>query len=83
MSSLKEKIEKIKNLEAEKNSLLLEMDELKKIADAKAVALEGEVANLRDDVKLLKMVIGQEQVSPTQQVKIGEAPSVLREILSH
>ncbi len=35
MSSLQNTIEKIKNLEAEKKSLLSEIDELKKMADAK------------------------------------------------
>jgi uncharacterized protein (UPF0335 family) len=59
MSSLKETIKKIKNLEAEKKSLLLEIDELKKVADAKANALEIEVAKLRDDVKSLKVLMGQ------------------------
>ena len=54
MSSLKNTIEKIKNLEDEKKSLLLEIGELQKTADAKATALESEVGALRDEIKALK-----------------------------
>ena len=60
MSSLKDTIGKIKNLEAEKKNLLLEIEELKKIADAKANALESEITKLRDDVKSLKILMGQD-----------------------
>jgi hypothetical protein len=63
MSSLQNTIEKIKNLEAEKKSLLLEIEELKKIANAKASALECEVASLREEAKTLKTLMGQEQPS--------------------
>ena len=42
-SSLKTTIEKIKALESEKKNLLGEMEGLKKMADAKAVALETEI----------------------------------------
>jgi predicted nucleic acid-binding Zn-ribbon protein len=63
MSSLHKTIERIKNLEAEKQSLLLEMDELKKMADAKASALETELASLREEVKTLKILMGQEPPS--------------------
>ena len=61
MSSLKDTIEKIKNLEAEKKNLLLEIEELKKMADAKATALESEIAALREEAKSLKTLMGQEQ----------------------
>jgi hypothetical protein len=57
MCSLKITIEKIKNLEAEKKNLLLEIEGLKKTADAKAIALESEVGTLRDEVKSLKVLI--------------------------
>jgi len=66
MSSLHKTIERIKNLEAEKQSLLLELDELKKMADAKASALETELASLREEVKALKTLMGQEQPSVNQ-----------------
>ena len=56
-SSLKITIEKIKALETEKKSLLTEIDDLKKIADAKALALESEVGLLRNEVKSLKVLV--------------------------
>jgi uncharacterized protein (UPF0335 family) len=59
-SSLKNTIEKIKTLEAEKKNLLAEIEGLKKIADAKAVTLESEVGALRDEVKSLKTLVGPE-----------------------
>lgn len=68
MSSLQNTIEKIKNLEAEKKSLLAEIDELKKMADAKASALETEVASLREEAKTLKTLMGQEQLSQQPSV---------------
>jgi uncharacterized protein (UPF0335 family) len=66
MSILKDTIEKIKNLEAEKKNLLLEIEELKKRADAKATNLESEVAALREEAKSLKLLIGHEQPSVNQ-----------------
>ncbi len=56
--SLKATFEKIKNLEVEKKNLLVEIEELKKIADAKAITLEKEVGALRDEVKSLKTLVG-------------------------
>ena len=60
ISSLKNTIEKIKTLEAEKKNLLVEIEGLKKIVDSKAVSLEIEVGALRDEVKSLKTVVGPE-----------------------
>ncbi len=57
MSGLKDTIEKIKNLENEKKNLLLEIAELKKMADVKATALESEVGALRDEIKSLKLLM--------------------------
>ena len=65
MSGLKETMEKIKTLEAEKKNLLLEIDGLKKAAEAKAVALEKEVAILREDAKSLKLLIVQGREAPS------------------
>jgi hypothetical protein len=67
VSSLKNTIEKIKTLEAEKKSLLVEIEGLKKIVDARAVALESEVGTLRDEVKSLKTLVGPE---PSAQSKM-------------
>ncbi len=58
MSSLKGIVEKIRSLETERNSLLLEIDELKKMADSKARALESEVSMLREEVKSLRILLG-------------------------
>jgi len=63
MSSLKGRIEKIKNLEAEKKKLLLEIAELQKVADAKTAALESEVSILRDEIKSLKILMGESKPS--------------------
>ena len=57
MSSLKETVEKIKSLEAEKKNLLAEIGELKKLADSKAASLENEVASLREEAKALKTLM--------------------------
>jgi len=58
MSSLKSVIERFRTLESERNSLLLEIDELKKMADTKAKALESEVSMLREELKSLKVLLG-------------------------
>lgn len=72
MSSLKETIEKIKNLEAEKKNLLSEIDSLKKMAETKAMTLETEIASLREDAKSLKILMAQGQESPNaNQLKIS------------
>jgi hypothetical protein len=55
--SLKATIEKIKNLEAEKINLQVEIETLKKMVDAKAATLESEVGALRDEVKSLKILV--------------------------
>ncbi len=62
--SLKSTIERINNLEVEKKNLLLEIQSLRKLADAKADALESEVVALRDEVKSLKILIGAPQPAP-------------------
>jgi hypothetical protein len=72
VSTLKVTIEKIKTLEAEKKNLLLEIDELKKIADTKATTLENEVGALRDEVKSLKVLINgsEPNVPPANPIKL-------------
>lgn len=61
MSSLQNTIEKIKALEAEKKELQEEIEELKKMADAKAASLETEIASLREEAQTLKTLMGQVQ----------------------
>lgn len=70
MSSLQITIEKIKKLEAEKKELTEEIDELKKLADAKAAALENEIASLREEASALKTLVGQAQAAATPSVDL-------------
>jgi hypothetical protein len=60
MSSIKSTVEQIRALEAERGNLLLEIDELKKMADTKAKALESEINMLRDEVKELRLLLSGE-----------------------
>jgi hypothetical protein len=71
MSSLKGTIEKIRSLESERKNILLEIDELKKMADSKAKALESEVSMLREEVKSLRILLNGEEPEPeiTSSVK--------------
>jgi hypothetical protein len=64
MSSFKETVEKIRALEAEKKNLLLEIEELKRMADTKATTLESEIDMLRDEVKSLKVLLRGEEPEP-------------------
>jgi regulator of replication initiation timing len=58
MSSFKNVVDKLKGLETERRNLLLEIEELKKMADSKAKALENEVSMLREEVKSLRVLLG-------------------------
>ena len=70
--SLKLTIEKIRSLETEKKNLLAEIEALKKTADAKAVALETEVVQLREEVKSVRILLNNPEPSkePVQTNKI-------------
>jgi hypothetical protein len=57
VSSIKSTIEGVRALEAERKDLLLEIEELKKMADVKAKALESEISLLRDEVKELRVLV--------------------------
>jgi len=70
-SNLKNTFEKIKALETEKKNLLVEIEGLKKMADAKAIALETEVGALRNEVKSLKIMMnGPESSSTPTKIQI-------------
>jgi len=60
MNGIKNTVEQIRSLEAERGNLLLEIEELKKMADAKAKALESEINMLRDEVKELRLLLSGE-----------------------
>ena len=63
MSSFKSTIERIKALESERKNLMLEIEELKRMADAKAKALESEITMLRDEVKSLRILLSGEEMN--------------------
>jgi len=54
MNSVKDTIEGLKNLEAEKLRLIAEVEELKKIAEARSNVLVNEIADLREQANSLK-----------------------------
>jgi uncharacterized protein YlxW (UPF0749 family) len=62
MSSFKSTIERIRALETERKNLLLEIEELKRMADAKAKALESEINMLRDEVRSLRVLLSGEEI---------------------
>jgi uncharacterized protein (UPF0335 family) len=68
--SLKNTIEKIKALEAEKRNLQMEMEDLKKIADVKVATLESEVCTLRDEVKSLKILVSGTEPPTSNEIQI-------------
>jgi regulator of replication initiation timing len=71
MSNFKSVVEQLRNLENERKNLLLEIVELKKMADSKSKALESEVGMLREEVKSLRVLLGAEEpaVEEDQQQK--------------
>jgi len=69
MSHLKKVLEKIRTLENERKNLLLEIEELKKMADSKAKALENEISMLREEVKSLRVLLGAEEPEPAFEQK--------------
>ncbi|MGQ9530546.1 MAG: hypothetical protein ACUVQX_03170 [Candidatus Bathycorpusculaceae bacterium] len=69
MSNLKSLVERIKALENERKNLLLEVEELRKMADAKAKALESEISMLREEVKSLRVLLGAEETEPEVEKK--------------
>jgi uncharacterized protein YlxW (UPF0749 family) len=62
MSNLRGVVEKLKSLETERRNLLLEIEELKKMAESKTRALESEIGMLREEVKSLRVLLGAEEI---------------------
>jgi hypothetical protein len=58
MQTLKNLREKIKTLETERANLMVEIGNLKKMAESKVDALESEVSMLKEEVDSLKDVLG-------------------------
>ena len=71
MSNFKSVVERLRALENDRRNLLLEIEELKKMADSKAKVLESEVGMLREEVKSLRVLLGAEEpaVDEEQQQK--------------
>jgi uncharacterized protein YlxW (UPF0749 family) len=64
LSDIKSVVERLRNLENERKNLMLAVDELKKMADSKATALESEVNMLREEVRSLRLLLGAEEDDP-------------------
>jgi regulator of replication initiation timing len=58
MESLRNLRERIRTLEAERGNLMMEIEKLKKVAESRVDALEGEVSMLREEVKSLRDLLG-------------------------
>jgi len=58
MQTLRNLREKIEKLESEKADFLAEIEELRKMGEERASALETEVATLRKEVKSMKTLLG-------------------------
>jgi uncharacterized protein (UPF0335 family) len=61
MSNSNSVIERIRSLETERKNLMLEIEELKKMADSKTKALESEIGILREEVKSLRVLLGTDE----------------------
>ena len=60
MSNTKDTVIKVRNLEEEKQNLLAQFEELKKLAEMKSMTLENEISAIKDQIESLKAVMGQE-----------------------
>jgi|GEM_PF-1247425 len=69
MSNFKTVVEKLRTLENERKNLLLEIEELKKMADSRAKALESEVTMLKEEVKSLRVLLGADEPEPDPSQK--------------
>jgi hypothetical protein len=71
VGSTQDIIDKIRTLETEKKSLFIEIEELKKAADVKASALESEVSALRDEMRLLTIMMNVSDAHTSSKMKSG------------
>jgi regulator of replication initiation timing/predicted RNA-binding Zn-ribbon protein involved in translation (DUF1610 family) len=58
MQTLRNLREKIKTLETERSSLMIEIEKLRKVAESRVDALENEVGTLREEVRSLRELLG-------------------------
>lgn len=68
MSSIKSLAERLRALENERRNLLIEVEELRKMADARAKALESEISMLREEVKSLRVLLGAEEHEEAEEL---------------
>ena len=73
MSNFKSIVERIRTLETERKNLMLEIEELKKMADSKANALESEVGMLKEEVRSLRVLLGADEPEPDPAQKKKQA----------
>jgi len=74
MSNFKSVVERLRALENDRRNLLLEIEELKKMADSKAKALESEVGMLREEVKSLRVLLGAEELAVDEEQQQKKKP---------
>ncbi|HVP17002.1 MAG TPA: hypothetical protein VMT42_06520 [candidate division Zixibacteria bacterium] len=74
MSNFKSVVDQLRKLESERKNLLLEIEELKKMADSKAKALESEVGMLREEVKSLRVLLGAEEPPADEEQEQKKKP---------
>ena len=58
MQTLRNLRDRIKTLETERANLMIEIDNLRRVAEARVSALDSEVAMLREEVKSLRDLLG-------------------------
>jgi hypothetical protein len=61
MQTLKALRERIQALETEKTALMVEVERLRKTAEARVVSLEAEVGQIREEAKSLKELLAEKQ----------------------
>jgi len=66
MGQVEDTIERLKFLEVEKENLLVEVEELKKMANEKALDLENEVEALHYQVSGLKLLIAKSEKAESE-----------------
>ncbi len=71
MSNTRDTVIKVKSLEEEKQNLLAQFEELKRLADMKSKSLENEISAIKDQIESLKAIMGQEQNQLSNHKSLG------------
>lgn len=74
LNSIKSAAEKLRTLESEKKNILLEVEELKKLAESKTKTLQSEVNTLKEEVQSMRTLLGAEETAPAK-TKSQKTPS--------